>query len=235
MRSSRWARSAAIDAATSPLAITAQMPPDASISPNRSQAACAVLRVRSSRYQLPPAGSMTDPIRLSWRRINCVLAATRHPRPLDAGPAVIESKGRTVMASTPPLAAPKVAVVARSMFTHGSRALSIAVEVTACRRIGNPSTMVSTTPHALRIRVQQMRSARHLAVTPNGSGPADSVKPKRRAPAVGSSPGPSGLSHMARSHATPVASIAASSVASDAPASAKTEPSASSGTASGER
>ena len=212
------------------------MPPAASISRKRFQAACAILRVRSSRYQLPPAGSMTDPMRLSWRRISWVLAATRHPKALDAAPALTASKGRTVIALTPPLAAPKVAVVARSMFTHGSTALSIAVAVTAWSRIGGPSPPVSPpTPQVPSTRAQHLRSARHLAVTRNASGPADSVKPSRRPAASGSSPGPSASSQITRSHATPVASIAASSVASHAPASAKTEPSASSGTAPGER
>ncbi len=70
------------------------------------------------------------------------------------------------MASAPPTAAAKHAIVVRSMFTHGSRRVSIAADVTACwywpRR-------ASLAPDSSATRSQMRRAARSLAIDGNCS------------------------------------------------------------------
>jgi hypothetical protein len=72
-----------------------------------------------------------------------------------------------VTASAPPTPAAKQATVVRSMFTHGSRALIIADEVTACWRCAP----ASGTPLACATRAQSRRAARSLAMLANWSAP----------------------------------------------------------------
>jgi len=61
-----------------------------------------------------------------------VLRAIRRAK--SSGSPIAASKGSTVIASAPPTAAAKHAIVVRSMFTHGSRRVIIAADVTACWR-----------------------------------------------------------------------------------------------------
>lgn len=63
-------------------------------------------------------------------RIVEVLRAMR--RANASGSPSVWSKGSTVTESAPPVPAASVAMVARSMFTHGSRRVIITGEVTAC-------------------------------------------------------------------------------------------------------
>ena len=85
-----------------------------------------------STYQEPPAASRTRPRLDSSCRIDWVLRAIRRAR--SSGSPSAASNGSTVIASAPPTAAAKQATVVRSMFTHGSRRVIIAAEVTACCR-----------------------------------------------------------------------------------------------------
>jgi argininosuccinate lyase len=71
------------------------------------------------------------------------------------------SKGWTVMASAPPIAAPKHAVVVRSMFTHGSRRVIMAEDGTTCCACG------CAAPHASVTRAHNRRAARSLAMVEN--------------------------------------------------------------------
>ena len=92
-----------------------------------------------------------------------MLRAIRRAR--SSGSPSAASNGSTVIASAPPTAAAKQATVVRSMFTHGSRRVIIAAEVTACwrcPRAGSASLSAATRP-------QTRRAARSLAIEANWS------------------------------------------------------------------
>ncbi len=78
------------------------------------------------------------------------------------------SKGSTVTASAPPTPAASVAMVVRSMFTHGSRRDIITGDVTACctcaPAAGAPLTSAT--------RAHRRRAARSLAMVRNWSAVA---------------------------------------------------------------
>ena len=87
----------------------------------------------------------------------------------ESGKPIAASNGRVVIAWAPPSAAEKVAMVLRSMFTHGSRRVSIAGEVTACCCWARAD---SSTPQARVTRSHSCRAARSLAMVRNWSAVA---------------------------------------------------------------
>ena len=84
--------------------------------PRQRRASSSVSR---STYHEPPAGSMTRATWDSSASTDWVLRASRRPRSLGTA-ADRASWGSTVIASAPPTAAAKQAIVARSMFTAGA-------------------------------------------------------------------------------------------------------------------
>jgi hypothetical protein len=83
--------------------------------PDDHPGALASSSVSDSTYQEPPAGSITRPRLDSSAAMTWVLRAIL--RENELGRPAAWSNGRTVMASAPPVAAPNVAMVARSMLT----------------------------------------------------------------------------------------------------------------------
>ncbi len=119
-----------------------------------------------SAYQEPPAGSTTLATLASSTRSDWVLRAMRRAK--ASGRPRRTSKGCTVTAPAPPMPAPKQASVVRSMFTHGSRPVIIAEEVTAC--CAWPPC--AGTPQASATRDQRVRAARNFAIVRNWSAVA---------------------------------------------------------------
>ena len=95
------------------------MPPWRSISWKMSQAFSATWSVSQSRYQLPPAGSITRCRWASSCRMRTVLRAMRRLK--ASGRPSTASNGTDVIASAPPTPAAKQPTVFRSRFTYGSR------------------------------------------------------------------------------------------------------------------
>lgn len=183
----RSAQPAAMVSPTSPEVSAARWPPAASSCWNQFQAAWASSSVNCSTYQEPPAGSITLPRCDSSSRIAWVLRAIRRAKASGRPRAV--SKGSTVTASAPPTPAARVATVVRSMFTHGSRAVIITSEVTACWRWApavGPAPLTSVT------RDQSRRAARNLAMVRNWSSVA--AKRNSSCPAASSTLSPAAVS-----------------------------------------
>ena len=141
------------------------IPPCASIAVNWAHAAWASSSVSRSTYQEPPAGSITPATDDSSSSTAWVLRAIR--RGERVGEADRRVEGCTVTASAPPTPAPKQASVVRSMFTHGSRRVIIADEVTACCACG-----ACAAPETSRTRAHSRRAARNLAIVRNWSAVA---------------------------------------------------------------
>ena len=148
--------------------------------------------------------------------MSCVLRASRIPISLERPTA--SSKGVTVIASAPPTAAAKHAVVARSIFTQESVLVIIAFAVSAWIAT---ELLEGDAPHADIIRAQQTRAARILAVFINWSGPTVSVISSFFATSLMLNP----ASRRARIQRTPADNMAPSSWLSDAPPFAQTDPS----------
>ncbi len=93
-----------------------------------------------------------------------MLRATR--RANSSGRPMAASNGCTVTESAPPSPAASVAIVVRSMFTHGSRRVIIAEDVTACCTCG------TSTPDTSATRAHNRRAARSFAMVRNWSAVA---------------------------------------------------------------
>lgn len=131
-----------------------------------SQPAWASSSVSRSTYQEPPAGSITRDRCDSSTRIVEVLRAMRRAK--ASGSPSAWSKGSTVTASAPPTPAASVAIVARSMFTQGSRRVIITGEVTTCCSCAP----APGAPHTSATRAHSRRAARSLAMVRNWSAVA---------------------------------------------------------------
>ncbi len=99
-------------------------------------------------------------------RIVEVLRAMRRANP--SGRPSAWSKGSTVTESAPPAPAARVAMVVRSMFTHGSRRVIITGEVTTCWRCAP----AAGAPQTSATRAHRRRAARSLAIVRNWSAVA---------------------------------------------------------------
>ena len=164
MSSSRFARVSASSAPIVPSSRAASAPPARSMPVKTSHAAAASCSVSDSTYQEPPAASVTRARLDSSDRIDWVLRAMRRAKSSDRP--IAASNGVTVIASAPPTAAAKQPIVARSMFTHGSRRVSSAGEVTACWACPGRS---SGAPDSSATRSQTRRAARSFAMDGNCS------------------------------------------------------------------
>ncbi len=189
------------------------MPPAASMSWTRAQAAWARSLVSDSTYQEPPAGSSTRPRLDSSAATSCVLRAMRRESLFGRPWAV--SNGSVVIDSAPPTAAPKVAIVPRSRFTHGSSRVIMRYEVTACWVAPRASTGTSSTSPT---RAQRRRSARSREMTRNWS--AFAVTRNSMAAKASAALTPAATS--VRAYSMPVATAKASWPMSPAPASSYT-------------
>jgi len=162
---SRCARTAAILPWINPRSSAIQTPPAASISWNCSQAAAHSLLVMSSSAPEPATGSATLARFDSSSRMSCVLRAMR--RAWRSGRPSAAVCGSTVMLSAPPSPAAATATVLRSMFTAGSRRVSMRQAVSAATWVG-----CGASPQASSMRDHNLRSARSLAMVMNWSASA---------------------------------------------------------------
>ena len=156
----RLVRTSATFCWNEPLASAAAMPPAASISRNSAQAARQSWSVKSSTAPEPAAGSATLARWDSSRRTSWVLRAMRRAKRSGNPSAAVN--GKTVIASAPPSAAANAAIVARRIFTCGSRRAIIRQAVSAETNAGSGAS-----PHASSTRAHNFRSARNFAMVRN--------------------------------------------------------------------
>ena len=133
--------------------------------PPRSRETAPMPSGKAGRSNLRPRRSRR-PDRRRWRdatssmRMSWVLRAMRRAKRSGRPRAAVN--GKTVIASAPPSAAANTAMVARKMFTCGSRCAIMRQAVSAETNAG-----CGASPHEASTRAHSFRSARNLAMVRN--------------------------------------------------------------------